>query len=229
MTVLVLVVLTLFKDTLTACTAVLLHWASALSQFSSHETTIRESMKAVRTREETLEEMKRKRKSLQSSADSADRKLSKMNAENKNFQSQADALNKLREEIRFLDTDIMNEEASLGDFKRTSAKSWMGTKFGALMECCEKGAVSLYPHPMCDNTDIKFDVDCGRVWQTHHRCEYVLHAVLSCLHDEVGNSSYPFGTWPSKTILYGSCAHGTAGRRNAACCERGRILTRPQP
>lgn len=99
-------------------------------------------MKALRTREENLDEMKRKRKSLQNNADSADRKLSKMSAENKNFQSQADALNRLRDEIRAMDTDIMTEEASLGDFKRTSAKNWMGMKFGALMESCEKGAVS---------------------------------------------------------------------------------------
>ena len=98
-------------------------------------------MKAVRTREENLDELKKRRKSLMSKADSADKKLSKMSGENKNFQSQADALNKLREEIRALDTDILNEEASLGDFKRSSAKNWMGIKLGALAECCEKGLV----------------------------------------------------------------------------------------
>ena len=98
-------------------------------------------MKAVRTREENLDELKKRRKSLASKADTADRKLNKMNAENKNFQAQADTLNKLREEIRMLDTEILNEEASLGDFKRTSAKSWMSIKFGALAECCEKGLV----------------------------------------------------------------------------------------
>ncbi len=100
-------------------------------------------MKAVRTREENLDDMKRRRKSLMSSADSADRKLSKMSAEHKNFQAQADALNKLRDEIRAIDTDIMNEEANLGDFKRSSAKNWMGLKFGGLMELCEKGVVSI--------------------------------------------------------------------------------------
>lgn len=100
-------------------------------------------MKAVRTREENLDEMKRRRKTLGSKADSADKKLNKMSSENKNFQSQADSLNRLREEIRVLDTDVMNEETSLQDFKRYSAKSWMGVKYGALMECCEKGAVSV--------------------------------------------------------------------------------------
>jgi hypothetical protein len=98
-------------------------------------------MKAVRTREENLDEMKKRRKALISKADSADRKLSKMSGEHKNFQAQADALNKLREEIRGLDTEILREEASLGDFKRSSAKSWMGLKLGALAECCEKGLV----------------------------------------------------------------------------------------
>ncbi|KAF7800083.1 hypothetical protein EIP86_011326 [Pleurotus ostreatoroseus] len=128
-------------DTLTGCYSVMLHFASALTRFSSHEASVRELMKAVRTREEHLDELKRRRKSLQSNADSADRKLSKMSSDNKNFQSQADALNKLRDEIRAMDTDIMNEEANLGDFKRSSAKSWMGTKFGALQECCEKGLI----------------------------------------------------------------------------------------
>ncbi|KAI0338384.1 hypothetical protein BDW22DRAFT_709989 [Trametopsis cervina] len=128
-------------DTLTASTSVLLHYASALSRFSSHEGAVREQMKSVRTREENLDEVKRRRKSLAGKAEAADKKLTKMSAENKNFQSQADSLNKLREEIRALDTEIMNEEASLGDFKRTTAKYWMGIKFGALMECSEKGMI----------------------------------------------------------------------------------------
>lgn len=102
-------------------------------------------MKAVRTREENLDEVKRRRKGLVSKADAADKKLSRMSAENKNFQSQADSLNKLREEIRGLDTEILNEEASLGDYKRSTAKNWMGIKFGALMECCGKGMVSAPP------------------------------------------------------------------------------------
>ena len=130
------------QDTLSGCNAIISHWVNALNGFATHETSVRELMKAVRSREEALEELRRKRKSLQSNADSADRKLSKMSAENKNFQAQADALNKLRDEIRAMDTEIMTEEASLGDFKRTSSKNWLGIKFGALMECCEKGAVS---------------------------------------------------------------------------------------
>lgn len=135
----------------------LIHFSSALSKFSNHEGTVREQMKAVRSREEALDELKRRRKSLLGKADAADRKLSKMSAENKNFQAQADALNRLRDEIRRMDAEIMNEEASLGDFKRSTAKYWMGTKFGALVECCEKGVVSnSYPvlHTMIDETSI---------------------------------------------------------------------------
>ncbi|KAI0090610.1 hypothetical protein BDY19DRAFT_936171 [Irpex rosettiformis] len=128
-------------DTLNASTTLLLHFATALGHFSMHEAKVREQMKAVRTREENLDEVKRRRKSLVSKADTADRKLGKMSAENKNFQSQADSLNKLREEIRGLDTEILNEEASLGDFKRSTAKYWMGLKFGALMECSSKGMI----------------------------------------------------------------------------------------
>ena len=130
------------QDTLTSCNALLTHWVNALTGFATHEASVRELMKAVRSREENLEELRRKRKSLQSNADSADRKLSKMSADNKNFQAQADALNKLRDEIRAMDTEIMTEEASLGDFKRSSVRAWMGRKFGGLLECCEKGVVS---------------------------------------------------------------------------------------
>ncbi|KAI0687095.1 Eisosome component PIL1-domain-containing protein [Cytidiella melzeri] len=128
-------------DTLTASTALLLHYASSLSRFSNHEANVREQMKAIRKREETLDEVKRRRKALVSKADTADKKLSKMSAENKNFQAQADSLNKLREEIRTLDSEVLHEEASLGDFKRSTTKHWMGTKFGALMECSGKGVI----------------------------------------------------------------------------------------
>ena len=100
-------------------------------------------MKSIRTREERLDELRRRRKSLSSEADNAERKLSKMGPDNKNLQGQMDHLNKLREEIRIMDTDIMAEEASLGDYKRSTAKAWLGIKFGGLLECCEKGIVRI--------------------------------------------------------------------------------------
>ena len=124
-----------------ASNALLMHFTAAVSAFANHEITIREQMKAVRTREENLDELKRRRRSVFSDAESAERKLSKMNPENKNLQQQTELLNRLRDEIRTMDADIMAEEANLGDFKRSSVRSWMSRKFGALHECCEKGSV----------------------------------------------------------------------------------------
>ena len=42
-----------------ASNALLMHFTGALSTFASHESTIREQMKAVRTREENLDELAR--------------------------------------------------------------------------------------------------------------------------------------------------------------------------
>ncbi|KAH9852575.1 hypothetical protein C2E23DRAFT_730613 [Lenzites betulinus] len=129
-------------DTLGASTTLLLQFSSALSTFANRELTVRDQMKSVRAREEALDEMKRRRKSVFNDSEAAERKLSKMNPDNKNIQQQTDLLNRLRDEIRSMDADIMNEEAALSDFKRFSARSWMGLKFGGLLECCEKGAIA---------------------------------------------------------------------------------------
>lgn len=115
-----------------------------MSRFASHEEAIREQMKSIRSREEQLDELKRRRKSVASKADTAEKKLSKMNPDNKNVQAQTDILSRLRDEMRSLDTEIMNEEASLGDFKRYSIKQWLGLKFGGLQECCQKGTVRIF-------------------------------------------------------------------------------------
>ncbi|KAJ6551142.1 hypothetical protein B0H19DRAFT_1072907 [Mycena capillaripes] len=98
-------------------------------------------LKAIRTREEALDELKRRRKATLARADSAEKKLNKMGPEHKNLAQQTDILNQLQMQIRQMDGEIMNEEAALGDFKRTSARALMGLKFGGLMECCEKGCV----------------------------------------------------------------------------------------
>ena len=55
--------------------------ATALTQFATHEATVREYMKAVRTREESLDDMRRRRKALGAKAEAADKKLLKMNTE----------------------------------------------------------------------------------------------------------------------------------------------------
>ncbi|KAH9918048.1 Eisosome component PIL1-domain-containing protein [Fomitopsis serialis] len=128
-------------DTLSASCALYLHFSDALQVFANHHGSVREQMKSVRTREERLDELRRRRKSLAAEAESAEKKLSKMGPDSKNLQTQMDHLNKLREEIRIMDTDIMAEEASLSDYKRSTSKAWLGYKFGGLVECCEKGII----------------------------------------------------------------------------------------
>ncbi|KAG9043388.1 hypothetical protein FS837_009674 [Tulasnella sp. UAMH 9824] len=112
--------------------------SAALSQLSTHETAIRVHMKAVRTREENLDELKRRRKQVGSKAEAADKKLSKMSPEHKQLQMQRDLLNQLREEMRQLDSTILVEEARLSDYKRQTTKDWMALKFGGLSELAEK-------------------------------------------------------------------------------------------
>jgi predicted RNase H-like nuclease (RuvC/YqgF family) len=129
------------QDTLSASTTLLTHFSAALSQYAAHGHPMREYLKSIRTREENLDELKRRRKAVSSKADAAEKKLSRMSPEHKNLHLQTDALNVLRAEIRSLDSDIMSEEAALGDFKRTTTRQWLGLKFGALLECSEKGTV----------------------------------------------------------------------------------------
>ena len=69
------------QDVLSAATTLMGHYAASLSQYASHEQSIREHMKAVRTREENLDDLRRRRKNIYSKADSAEKKLSKMSPE----------------------------------------------------------------------------------------------------------------------------------------------------
>lgn len=57
------------------------HLSAALNNYANHEHSVRAHLKTIRTREENLEELKRKRKSVSSKADAADKKLSKMSGE----------------------------------------------------------------------------------------------------------------------------------------------------
>jgi hypothetical protein len=102
---------------------------------------MRECLKALRTREETLDDTHRRKKSLVSKAVSADKKLNKMGVDNKNLRQQTDLLMGLHDQIRVIDAEITNEEASLDDLKRIKAREWMGILFGGLLECSEKGAI----------------------------------------------------------------------------------------
>lgn len=121
-------------------------FSAGLSQYATHGHTIRESLKTIRTREEALDELKRRRRTVLRKADDAERKLSKMGPEHKHLAMQTETLHRLRDEIRIMDSDIMIEEAAIGDFKRTTTKMFLGIKFGGLVECCDKGKVRLlYP------------------------------------------------------------------------------------
>ncbi|KAF8121057.1 hypothetical protein EV363DRAFT_1187353 [Boletus edulis] len=132
-------------DILTASATILTHFATALSTYSSLHHTIRDSMKSVRTREEVLDELRRRRRRVGASAEAAEKKLNKMSPEHKNLGAQTDILNRLREEMRAMDGEIVREEVELGDYKRKCTKDWMGFKFGGLVECCEKGVVRSIP------------------------------------------------------------------------------------
>ncbi|KAF5367286.1 hypothetical protein D9615_010459 [Tricholomella constricta] len=129
-------------DILSASTTLLTLWASVLSQYASHGHPMRDYLKLIRTREENLDDLKRRRKAVCSKAESAERKLSRMSPEHKNLTMQTDSLNALRAEIRSMDSEIMTEEAALGDYKRSNTRAWMGLKFGGLLECAEKGAIA---------------------------------------------------------------------------------------
>ncbi|KAJ7220721.1 Eisosome component PIL1-domain-containing protein [Mycena pura] len=129
------------NDILGASTTILGHFSAALSGYATREHAIRDHLKAVRTREEALDELKRRRKSALARADSTEKKLNKMGPEHKNLPAQTEMLAQQQAQIRQMDGEIMNEEAALGDFKRTSVRAFMGIKFGGLLECCEKGCV----------------------------------------------------------------------------------------
>ena len=105
---------------------------------------MRRQLKAIRTRVENLDDLKRQRRTIYRKAEETERQLKSMDPEHKNFSSRTEALNSFREAVREMSLAIKIEEAALTDFKRTSTKMWMGLKFGGLVECCEKGAVRIF-------------------------------------------------------------------------------------
>ncbi|KAF9500251.1 hypothetical protein BDN71DRAFT_1427506 [Pleurotus eryngii] len=130
------------QDTLTSCTTLLIAVSNSIATYASAHNVIRASMKSIRSAEETLDESKRRRKALYVKAESAERKLSKMSPENKSLQVQTDLLNRLREEIRLVEGEILEGESRLGDDKRHSVRLWMGVKWTGLGELCEKGLIA---------------------------------------------------------------------------------------
>ncbi|KAJ8689976.1 hypothetical protein PTI98_012823 [Pleurotus ostreatus] len=129
-------------DTLTSCTTLLIAVSNSIATYASAHNVIRASMKSIRSAEETLDELKRRRRALYVKAESAERKLSKMSPENKSLQVQTDLLNRLRGEIRVVEGEILEGESRLGDDKRRSVRMWMGVKWTGLGELCEKGLIA---------------------------------------------------------------------------------------
>ncbi|KAF9027124.1 hypothetical protein BDZ89DRAFT_987496 [Hymenopellis radicata] len=185
-------------DTLSASTTILSNFSQALSQFATHEHAIRDHMKSIRTREEALDELKRRRKTVVGKADGAERKLSKMSPEHKNLAMQTDTLNRLRDEIRAMDSDIMTQEAALGDFKRYTTRSMMGLKFGGLLEFSEKGTIIGEYGKLIVGEIPEDTTQPGmprRMYNNHNRVESLVSEAYKCV-TEVGFSTVP--TQPSE-------------------------------
>ena len=115
-----------------------------MSQYAEHGHSIRRQLKTIRTRTESLHNLKRDQRHAQRKAEDADKHLRSLDPNNIVFAAQAEARNSLWKEVCEMNLEIKAEEAALGDFKRTATKIWMGLKFGGLVECCEKGAVSFF-------------------------------------------------------------------------------------
>ncbi|KNZ82172.1 Sphingolipid long chain base-responsive protein PIL1 [Termitomyces sp. J132] len=193
-------------DILGASATLLALWASSISQFSSHEHLMRDNLKAIRTREENLDDLKRRRKSVGAKAEAAERKLSKMGPEHKNLTAQTDSLNALRAEIRSMDSEMMTEEAALGDFKRTTTRVWMGLKFGALLECSEKGTIAgeTYMNPdqytLQEISDEQTQPGMARsLYYGRQKTEQLLNEAQRCI-NEVVLSAVPINQNPPRAL-----------------------------
>ncbi|KAG0704015.1 hypothetical protein DFH29DRAFT_849617 [Suillus ampliporus] len=129
------------SDILSSSRTLLAHFSGALNHYSSIQNVVRDNMKAVRTREESLDDLQRRRRRNAASVESIKKKLTRMNQETKAFGAQMDALNIACEHMRDLDAKIAHEESTIGAFKRKCTKNWLSLKFGGLAECCEKGMI----------------------------------------------------------------------------------------
>jgi len=84
-------------------------------------------MKDVRSHTEDLEELHKAHKGI---------KANVIELQKKGRSSEA-----AKKDLKEMDQDIAKKEATLGDFKRHSIKTWLGHKFGGLEELCEKGLI----------------------------------------------------------------------------------------
>ena len=60
------------------------HIAAAFNTFADHELTVRSQLKELRTKEEQLDELRRRRKTVAGKLEAQDKKLSKMGSEARN-------------------------------------------------------------------------------------------------------------------------------------------------
>jgi chromosome segregation ATPase len=123
------------SDVFSSSSILLRHLSSALQRFGEHEASIRSNYKTIRTKDEEFDELKKRRRAVGKNAEAAERKLQKMGPEvggrprallmskNKNLPSQTELLERLRDEMRQLDSEILTGEARLGDLKRRSVAS----------------------------------------------------------------------------------------------------------
>ncbi|GHJ83980.1 hypothetical protein NliqN6_0382 [Naganishia liquefaciens] len=124
-------------DITTHASIILAHLSTGCAKFSAHQGDQRALWKSVRTREEELDELQKRRRNTYARAEKEEKKLAKMGQENKNLHAQTELLSSLRDQIRHMDTDIVMEEAKIGDFKRRATKEALGIKFNGLLELAE--------------------------------------------------------------------------------------------
>ena len=156
------------QDILSASSSLLKIFSSALLEYASHGDFMRKQLKVIRTKEESLDNLKRCRRNARRKAKTLDKKLSKMAPDSKNLATQKESLVHLQEEIQKMDSGIMLEETALSDFKRSATKAWMGLKFGGLVECCQKGTVRNLVSSLVPILFTSLNLDCGRIWKIGH-------------------------------------------------------------
>ncbi|KAJ1024122.1 hypothetical protein NDA16_002961 [Ustilago loliicola] len=114
------------------------HYAASQNRLNSHLSTVRLHFKSIRTREESLSELKSRKRSLGTDIEKVEKKLAKMGPENKELMKVTAQLKEMRGEMEGLHVEVMNEEAAIGDFKRRTVREALGIKSGALLEMAEK-------------------------------------------------------------------------------------------
>src|ERR1700722_5779762 len=134
------------QDILSASTTLLESFSSALFGYASYEAKIRCDMKAIRTREEELNELRKKLQALENKTKAAEQKLSKM-TQGDNRAEQMYLVAQLKDDGEYLRSQVQTEEAAMPSFKRKIVSEWMSLKFGGLAEFTGKGSVCFILRP----------------------------------------------------------------------------------